>query len=151
MKFVVVILAVTLCAGTMAAQSSRELTGPEKKRADELAHALIAPCCWHEPIATHGSSVAQEMLGEVKQFVLAGQSEQEIKSYYVAKYGNRILADPPGSAGTWLYSGILGGFLLAFLLVTFRLLRLSRTQMVTASPVSDGIMRRVRQDTRENC
>lgn len=140
-----------LCAGTVPAQSTRALTPPEKKKADELAHALVAPCCWHEPIATHRSAVALEMLGELKQLVVAGQSEQDIKSYYVAKYGTRILADPPGLAGTWLYVGILGLSLAAFVLLTFRLLRLGSARLAMVAPVSDGIMQRVRQDTRGIC
>ena len=38
------------------------------------------------------------MLNEVEQLVLAGRSEEEIKAIYVARYGVRILADPPGRA-----------------------------------------------------
>ncbi len=43
------------------------------------------------------------MLSEVKQFVEAGRSEEEIKAFYVSRYGVRILADPPGSERRWLY------------------------------------------------
>lgn len=43
------------------------------------------------------------MLDEVKQLVIDGRSEEEIKATYVARYGDRILADPPGRTGRWLY------------------------------------------------
>jgi len=79
------------------------LTGPQMERFDKLTHELIAPCCWREPIAVHRSVEAQQMLDEVKQLVLEGRSEEEIKAIYVARYGLRILADPPGKEGKWLY------------------------------------------------
>ena len=69
----------------------------------KLTHELIAPCCWREPIAIHRSEESLQMLSEVKQFVEAGRSEEEIKAFYVSRYGVRILADPPGSERSWLY------------------------------------------------
>ena len=44
------------------------------------------------------------MLNEVHQLVGEGKSEDEIKAMYVQRYGVRILADPPGIVGDWLYS-----------------------------------------------
>ena len=68
-----------------------------------MTHELIAPCCWREAIAIHRSEEARQMLNEVKQLVIDGRSEDEIKAIYVARYGVRILADPPGRTGQWLY------------------------------------------------
>jgi cytochrome c-type biogenesis protein CcmH len=111
-----------MLAGTiLAAAEERALTRSESERYEKLTHELIAPCCWREPIAIHRSEEALQMLNEVEQLVLAGRSEQEIKAIYVARYGVRILADPPGKAGQWLYVvpfALLCGF---FFLATLRL------------------------------
>jgi cytochrome c-type biogenesis protein CcmH len=98
---------VALAAATFAsvgwALEGRVLTSAQSKRYDRLTHELIAPCCWREPIVVHRSAEAVQMLDEVKQFVAEGRSEDEIKSIYVARYGARILADPPGNDRYWLY------------------------------------------------
>jgi len=116
------VIAATMLAGTiLAAAEERALTRSESERYEKLTHELIAPCCWREPIAIHRSEEALQMLNEVEQLVLAGRSEQEIKAIYVARYGVRILADPPGKAGQWLYVvpfALLCGF---FFLATLRL------------------------------
>lgn len=115
-------IAAMMLAGTiLAAAEERALTRPESERYNKLTHELIAPCCWREAIAIHRSEEALQMLTEVEQLVIAGRSEQEIKAIYVARYGVRILADPPGKAGRWLYVvpfALLGCLLL---LATLRL------------------------------
>lgn len=95
--------AIAVLAGTAGAVEGRTLSAAQMERYNRLTHALIAPCCGREPIAIHRSDEALQMLDEVKQFVAEGRSEQEIKALYVARYGVRILADPPGIQGRWLY------------------------------------------------
>lgn len=97
------IIAAMMLAGSTVAAEDRALTRSESERYNKLTHELIAPCCWREAIAIHRSEEALQMLTEVEQLVIAGRSEQEIKALYVARYGVRILADPPGRAGQWLY------------------------------------------------
>lgn len=98
----VTVVGLTL-AGSAFAMEERALTRPESERYNKVTHALIAPCCWREPIAIHRSAEALQMLDEVKQLVADGRSEEEIKAIYVARYGVRILADPPGTESQWLY------------------------------------------------
>ncbi len=105
----------TIIMATAAwAATERDLTPTEKVTYDKATHRLISPCCWREPIAIHRSQESLELLAEVRQLVVAGRSEEEIESLYVARYGERILADPPGKTGELLYSGILGVIALAF-------------------------------------
>ena len=61
------------------------------------------------------------MLDEVEKLVAEGRSEEEIRNIYVARYGPRILADPPGVSKYWLY--LLPFSLLAWFMVgaVFRL------------------------------
>ena len=116
-----IITAMMLAGTILAAAEERAFTRSESERYNKLTHELIAPCCWREAIAIHRSEEALQMLNEVEQLVLAGRSEQEIEAIYVARYGVRILADPPGKAGQWLYVvpfALLGCFVL---LATLRL------------------------------
>ena len=117
----VTIFGLMLAGAVSAAAARRNLTPSQSERYNKVTHALVAPCCWREPIAIHRSDEALQMLTEVEQLVLAGRSEQEIKAIYVARYGVRILADPPGRAGQWLYVVPFGLLCGLFFLATLRL------------------------------
>ena len=125
------IVTILVLAGCAVA-GSQPLTPAENQRYDRLTHALIAPCCWREPIAIHRSAEAIEMLDEVKQLIVSGRSEDEIKTLYVTRYGERILADPPGWQGRWLYVVPL------VLLVSLLLLAALRLRSLVARPTSNG-------------
>jgi cytochrome c-type biogenesis protein CcmH len=64
------------------------------KKAREIEDNLIAPCCWSQPVSQHYSEVADQIRREVLAMVEAGKSRDEILDFYVAKYGERILATP---------------------------------------------------------
>jgi cytochrome c-type biogenesis protein CcmH len=74
------------------------VTGADSKQAAEKARQiednLIAPCCWTQPVSQHYSEVSEQIRQEVRAMVDAGKSRDEIFDYYVAKYGERILATP---------------------------------------------------------
>ncbi len=86
-------------------------------KAREIEDQLIAPCCWSQTVAQHYSEVSEQIRQEVRAMLEAGKSRDEILDYYVAQYGERILAAPRArgfntlayilpwtalTAGTWL-------------------------------------------------
>lgn len=146
-RLLCVLLVCGMLAGNVFGAEERTFTRSEMERYNNVTHALVAPCCWREAIAIHRSAEAQQMLDEVKQLVADGRSENEIKALYVARYGVRILIDPPGSAGQWLY--ITPVALLCFL-VFLAILRL-RSLVVRAAPPAllapPELIARVRMET----
>ena len=64
------------------------------QKAREIEDSLIAPCCWSQPVSQHYSEVTDQIRLEVRAMVEAGKSRDEILDYYVAEYGERILAAP---------------------------------------------------------
>lgn len=60
----------------------------------DIENNLIAPCCWNQPISEHPSEVSDRMRAEIRTMVAQGKSRNEILDYYVAEYGERILATP---------------------------------------------------------
>ena len=90
------------------------------------------------------------MLDEVEQLVVAGRSEEEIKALYVARYGVRILADPPGRTGQWLYAipfVLLGASLL---LAAVRLRMVAGHAPAGTMSVPPDLLARIREETEEN-
>jgi cytochrome c-type biogenesis protein CcmH/NrfF len=115
-----------------------------------LTQQLIAPCCWREPIAIHRSPEAVQMLEEVQQSLVEGRSEDEIRSLYVDRYGDRILADPPGLTGHWLYVVPVAIFVGLFWLAVRRLRVLVRTAPIPAPAASPEFLALVRKETNKD-
>ena len=63
-------------------------------QAKELEGKIIAPCCWVQPVSQHYSREADEIRAEIRRMLSEGQTSQQILDFYVAKYGERILASP---------------------------------------------------------
>jgi cytochrome c-type biogenesis protein CcmH len=83
----------TLCLiGATAASATDNVSDAELVR--DIEDHLIAPCCWTQPISQHESGIAEQMREEVRTMVAAGKSRDEILDYFVAQYGERILATP---------------------------------------------------------
>ncbi|HVP50475.1 MAG TPA: cytochrome c-type biogenesis protein CcmH [Terriglobales bacterium] len=140
------VFSVIFASGAAAAQE-RGLTAAELKRYDKVTHVLVAPCCWREPIAIHRSPEALQMLDEVKQLIVAGRSEEEIKAIYVRRYGAGILIVPPGAEGHWLYALPVSLFTLAVFLAILRL-RAPVKRTASRSPsASAELLARVRTET----
>jgi cytochrome c-type biogenesis protein CcmH len=86
-RLILILLCVLATLGTLGAQTA-------DKKAREIEDNLIAPCCWSQTVSQHYSEVSEQIRQEVRAMVAAGKSRDEILDYYVAKYGERILATP---------------------------------------------------------
>jgi cytochrome c-type biogenesis protein CcmH/NrfF len=99
---------------------------PEQEaQARKIFDELISPCCWTTTVATHGSGAAPRIQAEVRGMIAQGKSHQQILDFYVAQYGERILAKPKKSGfnltAYWVpYLAILAGIALTVLLVRKR-------------------------------
>ena len=70
---------------------------------DKLANELVAPCCWKEALALHRSPAAEAAQAELRGLIGEGKSEGEIRDWFVAKYGERILLTPTGDKAQALF------------------------------------------------
>jgi cytochrome c-type biogenesis protein CcmH len=78
--------------GTTVTAQGQDQYSPETLR---IARKLLCPVCTGQTIADSQSGIAREMLATVEQKVQAGESEEEILDFFVARYGESVLADPP--------------------------------------------------------
>lgn len=73
------------------------------QRTDEVAHQILCPVCTNgESIATSSQLQAVQMRGVVKQKLAAGESEQQVLTYFRQRYGDSILVTPPVDGFTGL-------------------------------------------------
>jgi len=76
------------------AAAAQSLTASQATLVRDIENNLIAPCCWNQPISEHHSDISDLMRSEVREMVAEGKSREAILDYYVARYGERILAAP---------------------------------------------------------
>lgn len=62
-----------------------------------LEGKILAPCCWNQTIDIHGSEPSMALRREIRRRLRAGESEDAIIASLVERYGQKILAVPPGS------------------------------------------------------
>jgi len=65
--------------------------------ASALEGRIMAPCCWTQTIDIHGSEIANDLRREIRKRLRSGESSDAIQASLVSRYGERILAVPPGS------------------------------------------------------
>jgi len=89
-----------------------------------VASQLRCPVCQGESILDSPASLAQEMRALVRAQLAQGKTPDEVKAYFVSKYGEWILLAPPASGFTLLvYVLPIGAFLVGAAIVFFAVRR----------------------------
>ena len=125
------LLAATLWLSVPAfAVDVEPLPTPElQQRFDALTHELRCMQCQNQSIADSPVGLASDLRRDVREQLVAGRTDDEIRASMVARYGNFILFRPPfkpSTAWVWLTPFallLLGGF------AAFRIVR-QRSNMV---------------------
>jgi len=111
-------------AGSAAQGAARSApTGKELDRlTDQVASELRCPVCRSLSVRDSQAELAREVEGVIRERLAAGESPEEVKAYFVSKYGEWILLKPPKRGFTllvWvlpLLALALGGALLVVIL-----------------------------------
>ena len=126
---------------------------PSPSQSERILHledALLAPCCYRQPVRVHMSDAAVEMRDEIVGMVLSGQSDREILDHYKELYGPRILVEPEGKTRTALYSFPFMSTVAGVLLVMFFLRQwvFKRSELRTSNHFSSEALEQYRAKVR---
>jgi cytochrome c-type biogenesis protein CcmH len=103
--FRLVVLA-TLTLGPLlahAVQPAEMLSDPKlEARARAISAGLRCLVCQNESIDESNAALAHDIRVLVRERLLAGDSDDQIRSFLVSRYGNFILLKPPFEPGTYL-------------------------------------------------
>jgi len=88
-------------AGVFVCSAAAETGAEQKVRVQRIENAVLAPCCYAEPVSRHQSEVAVKMRIEIAKWVAEGRTDQEILDTYVMQYGSKVLVDPRTIPGWW--------------------------------------------------
>lgn len=83
--------------------ASAETPKQQPARIERLENALLAPCCYTQPVSRHQSEIAVKMRLEIAKWVKQGKSDQEILDAYTKLYGAKVLVDPNTVPREWTY------------------------------------------------
>lgn len=93
MKHAVLTVALLVLAGTVSAQQPEGLSELEIQT-QRVAAELRCPVCQGTSINDSPSELAQQMKAVIREQLEAGRTPDEVKEYFVAKYGEWILLEP---------------------------------------------------------
>jgi cytochrome c-type biogenesis protein CcmH len=75
---------------------------PSDDEVNEIAEDLYCPVCENIPLDTCGTEACEQWRGVIRDKLSEGWTEEQIKNYFVAQYGDRVLAEPPRRGFNWL-------------------------------------------------
>jgi cytochrome c-type biogenesis protein CcmH len=122
-------LALTLIPGVVFAQGPT----PTDDEVNRIAKQLYCPVCESTPLDVCPTEACRQWRDLIRTMLAEGKSEEEIKQYFVAQYGVRVLDEPPNRLVTYLVPGV------AILLGAFLLFRGFQMWMKPSAPKADTV------------
>lgn len=128
---------------------------PTDDDVNRVAKKLYCPVCPNTPLDVCETQACQDWRAQIRDQLSAGWTEQQVINYFVAQYGERVLAEPQRKGFTslvWLFPVIAA---LLGLWITYEILKGWRAGKQTAAPVvqnpqvSPEILARIEQELRE--
>jgi cytochrome c-type biogenesis protein CcmH len=101
-------VAALVAAGLLAFQALAVDTGPaftdpaQQARYEHLIRELRCLVCQNQSIADSNASLASDLRREVREMILAGRNDDEIRAFMTERYGDFVLYKPPVAPRTWL-------------------------------------------------
>jgi cytochrome c-type biogenesis protein CcmH len=110
-----VLLLTLVLAGLLTVPVSAQGPTPTDDEVNRIAKQLYCPVCENTPLDVCPTEACRQWRDLIRTMLAEGKSEEEIKQYFVAQYGIRVLAEPPNKVSTYLIPAIailLGAFML---------------------------------------
>ena len=101
MKRVIVLFALLLAVGAALAQEPLVFeNAAQEERYNALTLELRCTVCQNQSLADSDAPLAQDLRAEIYEMMMAGRSNDEIKSFMIERYGDFVLYRPPVQGNT---------------------------------------------------
>ena len=104
-----------------------------EERARDLSKELRCVVCQNEAIDTSNAGMARDMRVLLRERLVAGDSDDQVRDFFVARYGDYVLMNPPIKASTYV---LWFGPAIVLLLAAAFVWRAARRRKVTATPAA---------------
>lgn len=103
LRSLVILLALLLTGPVLAVEPAEKLDDPAlEARARELSAEIRCLVCQNQSIDESNAKLAADMRELVRERIKAGDSNQDIKDYLTARYGDFVLLKPPMKPETYV-------------------------------------------------
>ena len=144
MRTLLLALLLTLLPGLALGQAVQDpaplefVDAAEEKRFRSLVAELRCVMCQNQSLADSNAQIAHDLRREVLSLMRRDMSDDEVRDFLVARYGEFVLYRPRVSASTWLLWFGPGVLLLAGAFVVVRIVRRRGAGPGRDVPVDDG-------------
>ena len=116
-----------------------------EERARSLGRELRCLVCQNQSIDDSDADLARDLRILVRERLESGYSDQQVRDYLVARYGEFVLLKPPVQASTWLLWAGPFALLLAGAVGVGTFMRRHPADMTEPSPLSNDERARLQQ------
>jgi cytochrome c-type biogenesis protein CcmH len=141
------ILILTLGLLPTARVSAQTPEPPSDDDVNAIARELFCPICENTPLDVCPTEACRDWRDLIRQMLVEGRNEEEIKQFFVENYGARVLGAPPAEGINWL-AYILPP--VAFVIGAVLLFQAFRTWKKMAMEQNVGIHPRIPNPGQEN-
>lgn len=101
-KFLLILTLALVASGLFTAVAFAQDTTPTDDEVNAIAKQLYCPVCENTPLDVCPTEACRQWRELIRNMLAEGKTEQEIKDYFVANYGARVLSEPPRTGFNWL-------------------------------------------------
>jgi cytochrome c-type biogenesis protein CcmH len=136
MRVAILLGGLMLASLAFAVDSGRAFDDPaQQERYDHLIRDLRCLVCQNQSIADSNATLASDLRREVREMMVAGRSDDEIRAFMTERYGDFVLYRPPVRPRTWLLWAapallLLGGIGIAAMVI------MRRARVARANPAA---------------
>jgi cytochrome c-type biogenesis protein CcmH len=121
---------------------------------NRIGNNLYCPVCPNTPLDQCATQACVQWRAQIKEMLLIGQSEQQIRDYFVSQYGERVLGAPPAQGFNWLAYilpavALLIGAAIVWFALRNRIVR-GAGESPEAMPIPSEYAERVEQELKED-
>lgn len=151
------ILGLIISSLSFRAVQAQEATpsGPTDDQINAIAKQLYCPVCENIPLDVCPTQACAQWRALIGEKLSQGWTEDEIKTYFVNQYGDRVLASPPARGLNWLVYVIPPVMFIAGVYILYRAMRSWRksspsslVQDLSESETQDEYVARIEEELR---
>lgn len=101
MVFIALIILSFALPGSVLAQDDAP-NAPTDDEVNAIAKNMFCPVCENTPLDVCPTQACAEWRGLIREKLSEGWNEEQIQQYFVAQFGDRVLAVPPARGINWL-------------------------------------------------
>ena len=127
--------------------ASAQVLFPSDDDVNRVASQLYCPICDNISLDVCPLEACQQWRELIREQLAEGWTEEDIKAYFVAQYGDRVLGEPPRQGLHWMLYVLPPVFILtAFVLLLVKMKRPAREQPLQEGNLQDPYLQQVEHD-----